>query len=524
MQHDLNVKGREVTRAPGRLTFSAVPIASQMENMTFSGRGAEFQAFAARLREVPTNTSTKLGSTELVGDRHFYLSDYHVHRENGWQVGIHMFSNRTYNAECVNAEGQISWHLSDGLTTVNVRGDEYAGIFPVWDWTNLPGTTGWQGAPEETPCDPVKQLGLSLFVGGVSDGTVGAAAFDYKASDFYGNDYNGSRPGQLTARKGWFFWRGGFVALGANITSGPSSGFKAPVSAGVGPIATTALNQALLTSDVTLSNGSTLPFGKVHDVSMSTWIHHGNIGYVPLDSTTDWSDNQHSVRAVGGPTILASLVSQNGSWAALNPSQSTDDVNLDVFTLELVHGPAPVINASYAYAVLPAVAASDMPSAVRSLTADVEVKANSPSVQAVRFNLTVENRSVLQAIVYEAAQEIEGGGLGWHLSNFSAPCMLQLSESATQATDRATSLLTITASDPTQNIEGLSLLFSIDRVVTTSASVTASGSLESSVICTPNSDRRSSTVIVQLGAGIHAGASVSGSCQENSHADGRIFW
>lgn len=127
VQWDLSVKSREVTREDNTLAMSSAHVvAAQLANMSFGGRGAEFEAFAARLLASPSSRSPgHVNSSELVGDRHFHLTDFHVHRQLGWSVGVRMFSNRTYNAECVNAEGQISWHLADGVTTINVNGNEY---------------------------------------------------------------------------------------------------------------------------------------------------------------------------------------------------------------------------------------------------------------------------------------------------------------------------------------------------------------------------------------------------------------
>lgn len=31
--------------------------------------------------------------------------------------------------------------MSDGATNIRVNGNEYADIFPVWEWDRIPGTT-----------------------------------------------------------------------------------------------------------------------------------------------------------------------------------------------------------------------------------------------------------------------------------------------------------------------------------------------------------------------------------------------
>ena len=55
-----------------------------------------------------------------------------------------MYSPRTFNAEMVNAEGRLSHHQADGCTLIYRQGDEYADIFPTWNWEMLPGTTAEQ--------------------------------------------------------------------------------------------------------------------------------------------------------------------------------------------------------------------------------------------------------------------------------------------------------------------------------------------------------------------------------------------
>ena len=50
---------------------------------------------------------------------------------------VRTWSNRTYNAECVNSENQLGGHLADGTAYTHVDGSEYNGIFPVWDWQKV---------------------------------------------------------------------------------------------------------------------------------------------------------------------------------------------------------------------------------------------------------------------------------------------------------------------------------------------------------------------------------------------------
>ena len=85
-----------------------------------------------------------------------------------------MYSSRTRNAECTNSQNPLGFHLADGATYTYVTGVEYEDISAAWDWNLIPGTTVDYGA---TPlsCDTENQVGIEDFVGGVSDGKLGAA-------------------------------------------------------------------------------------------------------------------------------------------------------------------------------------------------------------------------------------------------------------------------------------------------------------------------------------------------------------
>ncbi len=109
------------------------------------------------------------------------------------------------NSELVNSEGRKSVHLSDGANYLYLSGDEYRNIFPVWDWTKVPGTTAIQGTLETGEKDPIRAHGMTTFDGGVSDGTYGMAAMDLAR-------------GKLVGEEGVVLFRLEYVALGAGIT------------------------------------------------------------------------------------------------------------------------------------------------------------------------------------------------------------------------------------------------------------------------------------------------------------------
>ena len=184
-----------------------------------SPRKAEFEAFAARL-EKPTPRNA------LVGNKHFWRADYMAHHRPESMASVRMTSPRTLQTETCHDESLLGRHLSDGLLYLYQTGDEYTGIFPVWDWKRLPGITC--ELTDDPPVTKNGQRGQRPFVGGVSNGQYGLAAMDFAR-------------GKLTAKKAWFFFDNEIVCLGA--------GLNCPTDFPV----ITSINQCLLKGDVLVS-------------------------------------------------------------------------------------------------------------------------------------------------------------------------------------------------------------------------------------------------------------------------------
>lgn len=277
-------------------------------------RQAELKTFIARMSGNMNDP--------LIGNRHFWCSDYMAHHEKGWMSSVRMFSSRLLNTEIVNEEGKKSQHLADGCNLIYVDGNEYFDIFPVWDWMKIPGTTAEQTlAIDEGTRKGIGVKGKTSFVGGVSDGGYGLASMDLAR-------------GQLTARKSWFFFNDGFLCLGAGITD---------------------------TSDinvVTTINQSRLE-GKIE--SAQGWVHHANIGYLVGRRKTTLTDDE-----------------QTGSWRDIGMGPDTP-VKQKVFKLWIDHGIKPA-GASYQYVVLPTATLEQTQKAAEQWP--VEVIANTPDLQA----------------------------------------------------------------------------------------------------------------------------------------------
>lgn len=296
-------------------------------------RRDKLRAFTSRMRRDPS-------AIPLVGNRHFYRSDYTAHHRPGWFASVRMFSSRLLNGEFVNGEGSQSVHLADGASLLYVTGDEYRDVFPVWDWTKVPGTTAEQNTLDVEPPKSVGVKGKTRFVGGVSDGTVGLAAMGFAR-------------GKLTARKVFAFFDDGYVCLGAGISCDSDN-----------PVATT-VNQCRLNGEVK-KGGS--------------WIWHDNVGYI--------FPNRAQAKLETGL--------REGRWSNIGAG-SDELVRENVFNLWLDHGTRPN-NATYAYEVFPGVDAAQV--ADRHAKPRYELATNTSAQQAV-FDLQTK---VLLAAFWEAGE------------------------------------------------------------------------------------------------------------------------
>lgn len=345
---DYSVMGREITRAGKTIAppdWTVGPIspagpAYSLENVVDllavkpTPRQHEFQRFAAMLHG-------RTDASGLTGNKQFWCSDFMSHRRKGYYTSVKMLSTRIHNAESTNGEGRKSEHLSDGANFLYLTGDEYKDIFPIWDWTKVPGTTAIQGTLDTGEKNPIGTTGGSPFAGGVSDGRYGMAAMNLKR-------------GHLTAEKAWFFFDDEYVSLGAGIALTGSD--KAVV---------TDVNQTLLNgsafSDV--STGAVSAGLHTYNLHTSRWFYHDHVAYI-------FSPGTHVSLSVGA---------QTGRWSDIG-SGSSDSITRNVFDLWIDHGVSPN-GGSYQYVVLPNVSLEE--TARRARNPRIRILMNSSDIQAV---------------------------------------------------------------------------------------------------------------------------------------------
>jgi chondroitin AC lyase len=384
---DYSTVGREITRkrkvvapkdwtrgpiSPVGPAYSLVNVLSMLGNQP-TPRQKEFQAFVARVR--------KEAAMEFQGNKQFWSSDFMAHRRTGFYTSVKMLSTRMQNGELVNGEGKKSQHLSDGVNLLYLTGDEYKDIFPVWDWTKLPGTTAIQGTLEAGEKNPIGAHGTTPFVGGVSDSVYGMAAMELSR-------------GKLTGKKAWFFFDDSFLCLGTGIRLSDDAEHSVA----------TDVNQTRLAGDVFTSQSRQSVTAGTHSYRPGEigWVYHDHVGYVL------------------GPEsrVSLSIGSQTGKWSDIGTG-ADQTIELPVFNLWIDHGYSPD-DGTYHYIVLPGASAKQ-----------TEARANRPAIHVLSNNRDIQaawndiNKVAMSAFY-------RPGSLATPIGRISVdqPCLLMLEEVA----------------------------------------------------------------------------------------------
>lgn len=292
----------------------------------------------------------------------YWNSEHFSYQRPDWFTSVRMFSTRNYNMEQpYNSEGLTNHHRGDGTNYISITGDEYDDIAPVYDYQKIPGATVMQ-KPKMPPASEIQKLGLTDFVGAVTDGRYGAAAFDFR-----------SPHDPLIARKAWFFFDNEYVCLGTGISCKNNL-----------PVVTT-LNQCFLRSDVSIfsqDHQSVLQKDEKEYENLE-WIYQDGIGYVFPKATNVWIKNNAA----------------SGSWWDINKQSDSpkQTVTSEIFKVWLSHGERPS-EASYEYIVVPATTIDKLAS--NSSKNDISILSNSSEIQAV-MNKSLQ---IYQLVFYKAGE------------------------------------------------------------------------------------------------------------------------
>ncbi len=343
----------------------------------------------------------------------FWQTEHFVFQRPNFYTSVRMFSTRNQNMEQpYNGPGKTTAHRADGTNYLSLTGDEYHGIWPVYNWQKISGTTIMQ-KPELPAAKDIQKEGLTDFVGAVTDDRYGAVAFDFK-----------SPHDLLEAKKSWFFFDEEYVCLGAGIKPKKSL-----------PVYTT-INQVLLRSDVRIDQQGqrqSLPKGN-RAAEQVKWVLQDRVGYLFPEPTTIHVSNQ----------------AEKGRWSDITDQKniSKEIISEDVFSLWFDHGDK--INAtdihgkrllakapSYAYIVVPNVSEEAL-AASSPTNRNIEILANSEQIQAVKQ----AKLGIVQAAFYQAGSVDIAPGQSLKLGS-QGMVMLQM---------QANKITKMTVSDPSRRL------------------------------------------------------------------------
>lgn len=342
-------------------------------------RKTELRAFAQRLRG-------KTGAeTALTGNRVFWMSDYVSHTRPGFLASARMSSRRVNSHESGGKQNELGYHLGDGAMCLMQTSDEYRDIFPLWDWRRVPGVSCVYNPAVPFPLHTwgSGSSGGSDFAGGVSDGTAGAAAMELNR-------------GGLRGHKAWFFLDDVIVCLGVGLVADDPA---LPV--------VTSVNQCWGRGSVTTNQRPALPTGQTHPQIAPGWVHHDGVTYLFPQETDLRVRTEH----------------KTASWATVNtaphrdvrkdPKALTPDVEGDVFSLWIEHGPTAQKAGSYSYLVAPGLKPADIGSFQQKAP---KIVVNSPTLQAVA------TADAVQCVFWQAGKlDVQG----YPKIEADQPCILQ---------------------------------------------------------------------------------------------------
>jgi chondroitin AC lyase len=291
----------------------------------------ELMNFADRLDNEPN-------APLLIGNKHFYTSDYQVHRRANWTMAIKMQSIRTQGSECTNGENRKDEHGGQGvLNLYTADKNDYNFIFPLLDWQAINGITVEHGISLE-PCTESGFKAIKFpFVGGVSDGQYGLAMMDTASHN-------------LTAKRSWHFYDDAVIALATNLTLRTSTTAWTTLASRLLP--TGKISIGFFNSTIITLNDGNYSFPYVQDKTSNVqWIHLGesNIGYVLQ------LQQQYDSLGVQVGTVT-------GNYNSINIYNHP--VTARIVTLYINHGLGPYL-LDYNYMILPNVSLESMPALIK---------------------------------------------------------------------------------------------------------------------------------------------------------------
>ncbi len=267
----------------------------------------------------------------LVGNRHFYTSDFQVHRRMNWTAALKLHSTRTIATECDNNENLKGEHIGDRVLNLYTRdaqyggGEEYENIFALLDWQAINGITVEADTPLIQCNNGALAMQKTTFVGGVGDEMYGAAIMDTATHN-------------LTAKRTWHFYDTYIVALANGIKDNTSALLQTALSSRLLPSADTTAG----TLTVQWSNGTRMVLS---DGTYSFSYNEPHILWFHADGTA-WSILDEY------ETLMIDCRNKSGNMNQLGPWNF--EMNGRLLTAIIIHGRGPTTEAlHYKYMIMP---------------------------------------------------------------------------------------------------------------------------------------------------------------------------
>ncbi|CAF1461432.1 unnamed protein product, partial [Didymodactylos carnosus] len=310
---DWHVVGRVIARSTKEYQSQLNPSSMRvLANLIESNElKKELVNFADRL-------DSRSNAALLIGNKHFYTSDYQVHHRVNWTSAIKMQSIRTQPLECINGENLKAEHTGQGvLNLYTVNNYAYNDIFPLLDWQAINGITVEHSIPLE-PCKDRAMMDTASH--------------------------------NLTAKRSWHFYDDAIITLATNLTlTTPTTAWTTLASRllPTGQITIGFFNSTV----ITLSDGI-YSFRYIQNKTSNVqWIHVGgsDIGYL-LQVQKQYD------------TLGIEIQNKTNNYNTIGAYNYS--VTARMLTIWINHGVGPY-TLDYGYIILPNVSLQSMPSVIK---------------------------------------------------------------------------------------------------------------------------------------------------------------
>lgn len=346
---DYNASGRNFSRGIIPTKTSTIDIAKRLQILD-PKRTASYKTFIDAITKAPYRPS-------FIGNRYFFSSDFMTHQRNGYYFSIKMTSDRTVGTEIINGENLKGGWMPYGSNFLIKDGTEYNDVFPLWDWTKIPGVT----AINKLLAVKFSQREINQdFVAGVSDGMYGASAMILNKEG-------------LKAHKAWFCFDDQIVVMGSGI----SADAPETINTGISQVAKQGPIEYSLNKVTNVLNSDSIKLVN------PTWVAHNNVGYFFPDAVN----------------LVLKGNSLSGRWADINKMRISDKkiIKKSLFTLYIPHGVKPV-NQKFSYIIFPNLKNKLVLDGFSSKPSVLIVR-NDNEIQAV----TQDNLHLTEAVFYQSS-------------------------------------------------------------------------------------------------------------------------